>query len=433
MRGWVWMFALLVACDDGAANEPGQDAAAQDLAVDQRTAPDGSTDMALDLGPDASADMAPPDPDRPYAERTFAAPTAWATPLADYITAGEAAFPEQAFERGIHDLATFDGRLHLGYGDATLNLGRVVAIEHRAFTDPEDAASLVTEAASREEHLDGFRRFGERLMLPGIDAVDDAWLGNVYLRDPGQPWRMARTVDRGVHVHDVVQWGASLYAVGSGATPEAWNNGNVYAHLWISRDDAQSWQVLHTVHNERMGDARFVRLLPLDDALYTFGYRSDAMGSINRLLAGAWDGTIYTPLAAEHPLSRAFVVGTEPLSATAGLVWGADVAADPLVSRVWRLEGGLAAPVEALAGHTLVDLSRVEATGEWLLLVHAGDTWAMTPDPWEAQVWVAPPDLSAASEVLRFTAPAPVKSVAAWGGALFLGDAQGTLWKAEVE
>ena len=47
---------------------------------------------------------------------------AWAEPIPDAIATGEAAF-EGDFDRGITTLRPFEGRLWMGYGDATRNLG----------------------------------------------------------------------------------------------------------------------------------------------------------------------------------------------------------------------------------------------------------------------------------------------------------------------
>ena len=57
---------------------------------------------------------------------------AWAEPIPDAIKAGEAAF-EGDFDRGITTLRPFEGRLWMGYGDATRNLGSEVPVEFRWF------------------------------------------------------------------------------------------------------------------------------------------------------------------------------------------------------------------------------------------------------------------------------------------------------------
>jgi hypothetical protein len=424
---WLLGLVLTIGCDD-APGDPATlpDAAAPDAAAQDAMGPDAApVDAAVDAEPDAATP-----PDAPLADRTWAAPEPWASPIDDYIAAGEAALPDDPFLRGVHDLIVFDDQLWIGYGDATYNLGRVQLIQLRAFTDPSDPTAVVAELDTRDEHLDGFRRFGDELLLPGIDAIDDAWLGNIYLRGLGGQWRMARTVDRGVHVHDVVRWGASLYAVGSGATPDAWNSGNVYGYLWVSRDDAETWDLVHQEHNQRAGDSRLTSLLPLDDALYAFGYRSNAEGNIAHFHGGGYNGSVWQPFAEDHPFRRVLVTRTNPIDLQRGFVRGANVATDPVTASIWLLEvGGTATPVAAFAGQTVIDIDRSPLTGEWVFLTRDGDTWGQTPAEWSAHIWVGADPLNPA-QVLSFTPESPLLSVAAWQGAIYLGDDQGRVLKA---
>lgn len=414
------------ACDD--ASTPADPPVVLDAAVPADAAPANlpdatSADAAL---PDASA---PACPDA-LAARAWTTPTVWATPIDDYLAAGDAAHPDDPFLRGIHDLAAFDGHLWLGYGDATYNLGRVIPIALRGFSDPTDPTAVISELDSGEEHLDGFRRFGDELLLPGIDATMDAWLGNIYLRRVGQPWRMARTVERGVHVHDVVRWQGDLYAVGSGGTQEQWSNRDIYGLLWTSSDDAETWTTVHEAHNERVGDSRLVHLLPVADRLYAFGYRSNSLGRISAFHGGAYDGTAWADLPEGHPLRVIFVTKTHPVDATRGLVRGVDASVEPLRDTLWALDAaGDASRVEAYAGQTVVDIEQDPVSGAWIVLTRTGDVWGQSPDTWEATVWIGA-DPAAAAPVLRFTAEAAILSVAAWDGALFFGDADGRVLKA---
>lgn len=424
------LLLALSACDDApeARPDPGP------LALVDAAAP---ADLALDAAPpsdlgalDASVDAAPPPCPAALADRMWAAPIPWADPIADYLAAGEAAHPADPFLRGIHDLAAFDGHLWIGYGDATYNLGRVIPIQLRGFSDPADPQAVIAELDSGEEHLDGFRRFGDALLLPGIDATQDAWLGNVYLRREGSPWRMARTVDRGVHVHDVARWGDALYAVGSGATPEAWGEGDVYGLLWRSADDAETWQVVHEAHNLRQGDSRLVHLLPIEGALYAFGYRSDRTGTIVALHGGHHDGEAWHDLPAGHPLRAVFVTKTHPIDASSGLVRGVDVSTEPFRDTLWRIgPEGQATRIATFAGQTVIDMDRDPVTGAWIVLTRAGDVWGQRPEAFEAQVWIGT-DPAAPTAALAFTAEAPLLSVAAWEGALYFGDDRGRVLRA---
>lgn len=404
----------LWACDDASANDP-VDAARQP--VDATVANAAPMDAE---SPDVGADAAPPDvgcTDCPQ----YSPPEPWARPIEDYLEAGDAQDYE-SFLRAVHDLAVYEDRLLLVYGDATQNLGRVTDIDIRYFDDPEVAEAQVAHT-SREEHLDGFRWIDDSLVLPGIDAVDDAWLGNVYVRRPGEPWVMQRTVQNGVHVHDVAWWIGSMWAVGSGGTQEEWGLNNIYAHLWRSRDWGENWAIEKREHNRRAGDIRWTRMLAAGD-LYLFGYRTDAQGAINELLQFRYDATVLWPL--EGVLSTVFVERTQPLGDDTGLVVGLDTAGEG-VQGVWRLADQLATPITHFDGRALVDLVR---DGEkWLILTHRDDTWAMTPDPWQAEVWETT-DFESFQLVLDWTSEVPLTSLAAWRGDLFFGDVTGGVLRA---
>ena len=410
---------VLAACDDGPADASDPDSR---IGTTPDVAPlevDAAADAAdLDGGPDAA-----PDGGVPYSE-----PEPWARPIEDYIAAGRAALGETPFLEGIHDLAVFEDRLYLGYGDATQNLGRVQLIGFRSCDDPA-TAEFTTEHESRDEHLDGYRQIADTLYMPGIDAIDDAWLGNVYFKRPGADWVMSRTLDGGVHVHDVAGWGAAVYAVGSGSQPDEWNAGDIYAHLWRSRDGGESFDVVRRVHNERNGDARWIRLLPLLDSLYTFGYRIGNDGALVALLNGPYDGAVYTPFPDGHPLATAFVDRTETVDGVAGLVVGVDVGTQPLRSRAWRLEDGEAEPVEALAGQTLVDA--YADGGELLVLTRDGDLYGEAPESFRAHVY-ATRDLRTYTELLSFDAQRPLASLTRWRDDLYFGDTTGGVWRAHL-
>ncbi len=414
-------FAVLLVLLTACGRDPG---AALDDDTNAETPVDAAVTASVELDAgdlDSQVDAAP----------GYAEPEPWARPVEDYIAAAVAALGADApFLRGIHDLAVYEDRLYIGYGDATLNLGRVQLIGFRACSDPE-TAEFVGEFDSRDEHLDGYRHIDDVLYMPGIDAIDDGWLGNVYVKRPGEDWVMSRTLSGGVHVHDVVGWGSSVYAVGSGSQPEEWNAGDIYAHLWRSRDGGESFQVVRRVHNERNGDARWIRLLPLDDALYTFGYRIGNDGSLVTLLNGGYDGAVYTPFPDEHPLAGAFVDRTETLDGVTGLVSGVDLSAEPLRNRVWRLRDGEATEVEALAGQTLVDFGTDAVAGELVVLTRDGDAFRGVPDVWRAHVYVTS-DLEQFDEVLTFDAPRPLLSVVRWRDDLYFGDDSGGIWRAHL-
>jgi hypothetical protein len=158
------LFALVIATPGACGGDPPA-GGGDGLAPLDSAAPVDTTTAADTGAPEVADDTAAPTP-TPLAGQSFGAPQAWATPIADYLAAGEAEVKSLAFLRGIHDLASYEGQLYLGFGDANLNLGRIFPIDFRAFTDPSDATAhgeLVTD----EEQLDRYRRVGPDLLMAG--------------------------------------------------------------------------------------------------------------------------------------------------------------------------------------------------------------------------------------------------------------------------
>ena len=356
---------------------------------------------------------------------------AWAHPIADYLAAGETYVKSLAFLRRIHDLVSHEGRLYVGFGDANLNLGRIFPIAFRAFHAADDTTAY-GELASDEEQVDRYRRVGPDLLMAGVDATEDAYLGNVYRRAPDGGWVKHRTVQNGVHVHHVAGFQGAIYAVGSGATEDEWSAHDIYGHLWRSTDGLASWDIVARVHNQGAGDCRLTRLLPFDDALYAFGYRTDDAGFIDALPHAAWDGAALTMLPPDHPLAAAYVIETDRVGPTRALVRGLDFAASPAVTRAWWFtDAAVATPIAAFAGLTVVDVAVVDATGEVLALTVDGPDWQ--PDqPGEKRVraWVAASDGDAWSVVFDLATYIAPESIAWWQGAIYLGTSTGEVWRA---
>lgn len=363
------------------------------------------------------------------AGRRCAAPTAWATPIADYIAVGERVAPRGRFLRGVQDLAVFDGRLFFGYGDANINLGRETPIELRAFAD-EGAPSATAEFRTDEEQVEQYRALDGDLWVAGVDATEDAWLGNVYRR-AGGAWAKLRTVQNGVHVHDVAWWRGALWAVGSGGTPEEWSAGDIYGHLWRSADRGASFTVAARHHNMGAGDARWVRILPLSDAMLLFGYRSDASGR-SAIVNVRFDGTSTAPLEMTDPLRASFIVETLPLPGGGGFARGAVNGGSGLIHRGYRVDaGGRATAIDALAGRAILDAALTEA-GEVLVLSADADEWGSERPVWSLRLDVTA-DLTAFTEVARWEESDAVRAVAYWRGAVYLGRDDGAVLRCVLE
>jgi len=423
------LLALTVACGGDATGEadtaePADTVEAVDTATDD-TAPDAGEDTA------ATDTVSPP---ASIASQSFGAPEAWAHPIDDYLAAGEAEVKSLAFLRGIHDLRAYEGRLYLGFGDANLNLGRVFPIDFRAFTDPA-SATFIQELVTQEEQLERYRQIGPDLLMAGVDATEDAWLGNVYRRTPDAGWVKHRTVQNGVHVHDVAGFDGAIYAVGSGSTPDEWNAGDIFGHLWRSTDTLETWDIVAQVHNQTTGDSRLTRLLPFDDVLWAFGYRTNAEGLIDLLPHGAWDGETFTLLPGDHAFASVYVIETDRVGPDRGLVRGRDFGVSPSVQRAWWFApDATTSVITAFDGMTVVDVDVVTATGELLALTVDGDDWRPeTPGEKRVRAWVTAADGDAWTEVFDLATYIPPKSIAYWQGAVYLGTDTGEVWRATAE
>ncbi|MBW2458340.1 MAG: hypothetical protein JRI68_27805, partial [Deltaproteobacteria bacterium] len=332
---------------------------------------------------------------------------------------------------GIHDLTVHQYHLYLAYGDANINLGSVIPVGLRHFSSDDDPGAT-NEFDTDEEQIDRYRSLGGDLFAAGPDATEDGWLGNIYYRRDQGPWVKSRTLDGGVHVHDVEAFGGAHWAVGSGAQPEEWNAGDIYAHLWRSGDGGESFEIVERVHNGGDGDARWIRLLPVGGELYLFGYTSNAQYQTDNIIGATHDGTNLTMLADGHPLRWVFALETDPITDELGILRGVDVSQSTLLHAAYRVTPTGVSQVDGLIGKTVVDLSVHEPTGEILLLTHEGDdyqaSFALTE--WQLSV-VVTTDFETFTELLSFTSDVPPSSIAFWRDRLYYGTDHGQVWRAE--
>jgi hypothetical protein len=437
MRGLKILAALLlfVGCSSGGVAPDVSDSEPADMALPPADVEQPPADVAL---PPADVALPPADVALPPADvvqspadpldLTFGSFSKWATPIEDYIAINTEELGHSNFMKEIFDLAVFDDRLHFGYGDANLNLGRITPIEVRYFTDPTSTA-YAFDFVTDEEQIDRFRFAEELLMIPGVDATEDAFLGNAYTLPSGGEWFKSRTLQGGWHVHDIAAVGDALYACGSGGTGEDYSNSTVHAFLWHSLDGGESFEVLADMpHPNPPGDHRLVHLLPLGQQLYAFGYFTDDSGSAygtSYRLEGealtAWDG-----------LTAFFVTDTVPLTSKAGLLVGVHIE-QPLRQGVMRVTGaGAASPVDALAGHTLLDAQPLP-DGRAVLLYLDGDAYPLEDKGgWKTHVGVTTDGSDLVEIASAFPVIRPV-SVAFWRDSLFIGMANGAIWKAKGE
>lgn len=159
--------------------------------------------------------------------------------------------PDQAFARNIWDLQAFRGRLYLGYGDAIINTGPTDVIAY----DPARGV-FEHETVLQEEAILEYRVLGDRLFVPGADAVnsDD---DSLYIRD-AEGWRRIR-LPQVAHALDVAVRGTEICVVVQDRLGGA---------VRCTRDEGASWQ------SYRSASWRSVSLFQLGGALYVSSYDS---------------------------------------------------------------------------------------------------------------------------------------------------------------
>lgn len=271
----------------------------------------------------------------------------WAEPINDALEVGAEAF-EGDFNSGITTLQPFEGRVWIGYGDATKNIGSELPVVFRWFESPRDPIARTADvlaagqgaqqrspADTGEEQIEPYRIIEGALWQPGVDSnnPDEAWTqtkagtwrlvdgervqtklidGNVFKlesRDGVPAWRKYRNIPGGEHVHDLAAFDGSIYAVGSGADYRfEFGNGKVFRYLWRSDDGGETFRTVLRVEVPEVGyDTRYRRLLATGDRLYVLGYLNpfSTGGEIegSSIVVRHQDGaTVFTDL--EGPLSE---------------------------------------------------------------------------------------------------------------------------------
>jgi hypothetical protein len=133
--------------------------------------------------------------------------------------------PGEAFARSLWDLHAWHGKLYLGYGDAITNTGPTQVIAFDPKTD-----HFETETTLDEEAIGIYRVIGDRLFVPGVDAIDDRD-GALYIRDR-TGWT-TRPLEQAVHVLDVARDGDALCVAMQGRI--------LGSEVRCSHDDGMTW------------------------------------------------------------------------------------------------------------------------------------------------------------------------------------------------
>ena len=399
---------------------------------------------------------------------------AWAEPIPDAIATGEAAF-EGDFDRGITTLRPFEGRLWMGYGDATRNLGSEIPVEFRWFAGADDPVARTADvfAAGQgarqrnpgdtgEEQIEPYRMVAGSLWQPGVDSTnpDEAWTqtkagtwrdvdgervqtklieGNVFKLESvdGEPiWRKYRNIPGGEHVHDIAGFGGSIYAVGSGADHRfEFGNGKVFRYLWRSDDGGETFRTMLRVEVPAVGyDTRFRRLLASGDHLYVLGYLNpyQTEGPIEgRSIVVTHRDGITEWVDLEGPLSEMLPLRTFP--APEG-DWGLVVARKGRSgsNHVFTVEGRTVAELEGWRGRRVIDVQFLSDGARFLVLAGSGRSGEGEPAEQFEILSGSTLDPDRLSTVARFSDLEP-RCFAVFQGDVFLGTNDGRILRADLD
>ncbi|MGC6417357.1 MAG: hypothetical protein ACON3Z_09565, partial [Bradymonadia bacterium] len=132
-----------------------------------------------------------------------------------------------------------------------------------------------------------------------------------------------------------------------------------------------------------------------------------------------------------EPLNSIFAVGTLPIALDTSLLWGVDVNVRPLANQAWVVMSGVPTTIPYLTGRTVIDVYRRADTEELLILSRQGDTYGEMPESFELKIHLTSamaPNI--ANELMAWTAASAPTAVAFFDGSLFLGTADGQVFKA---
>lgn len=418
---------LCMACDrDDSKPDP-----AGDVTVSMDSLPDTDDDVAPDLP--APEDSLPPDeltPDLTPGPTVYGPPAPWSEPIFDYIqkvVTGRGLQPSE-FDHSLKELAVFEDRLYVGYGDWTVNTGPV---DIRHF---EPDGGLVVDLIIDEESIDYYRIFGDRMFIPGVDprqpAGSDPLTGNVFTLDSGTDWVAAFELEQCLHVLDVIPWGDTIFACGSGNIDmDHYHDGDDMSVIWRSDDGGHTWELETTWHDDNTDAvARWERFIRTGDDFVVFGQTIDFVQGILSNIPRRYDGGAWTPV---DLLPDLWVRHTVQWNDDSGLVWGPDLGVAGKPCRVFQVSAGPAAepvPYFEDADLWILDVFRVADEDLIFLGREGASAETETEPPYTYQI-LRTQDLETFDEVAAFEHDELFLSIALWQDSLYLGGWEGGLWE----
>ncbi len=418
---------LLISCDSG-----GGAGAPADIA-------EAATDTAADVGVDTTPDLPPPEdtpppkdiaPDLPEGPTVYGPPELWSEPIFDYIqkVVTGRALQLTEFDHSLKELAVFEGRLYIGYGDWTVNTGPV---DIRHF---EPDGTLTVDVTIDEESIDYYRIFGDRMFIPGVDprqpAGSDPLTGNVCTLEAGGEWVVAFELEQYLHVLDVIPWGDTIFACGSGNIDmDHYYAGDDMSVIWRSDDGGHTWDLETTWHDDNTNAvARWERFVRTGDDFVVFGQSIDYVEGVLTNAPRLYDGGAWTPV---EILPNLWVRHAIQWSDDEGLVWGPDLGVEGKPYRVFRVSAGPAAePVTYFddADLWVLDVYR-NGDEDLVFLARTGASTEVVPEPPYTYRVLRTTDLETFEEIAAFNHEEIFLSVALWQDRLYLGGWEGGLWE----
>ncbi len=172
--------------------------------------------------------------------------------------------------RKINELILFEDRLYLGHGDWHKNTGSTDVIYYD-FGHQE----FVKEFTVDEEAIVRYRRYGNRLFLPGTDSTESWEFGNLYVHEVSG-WKKYRTIPRGLHVFDFAQYAGRWY-VATGSNFGDLKTGPAIGAIYSSGDQGATWRYEYTTASAIGSVRRLTALMPYKGRLFAFGTQDGPM------------------------------------------------------------------------------------------------------------------------------------------------------------
>jgi hypothetical protein len=153
--------------------------------------------------------------------------------------------PLMTYARNVWDMAVYDDRLFLGYGNANNDGPAPHPAPLHIWT--YDGAAFVSEGQIADEQIEQFIEIDGDLFIPGYDTAYSEPGGNFYRRSEGV-WRAYRSaILQAAHVYDLIAHDGRLFA----ATGAAMQAGSAVA---VSDDDGATWRGAPLIFPDSAGE-----------------------------------------------------------------------------------------------------------------------------------------------------------------------------------